>query len=151
MPVVLTPNYLTGEAVAISVGGQLMFCKGGSFERSAAAIKVTNSRSGGSGQFRGGVKNANFSADLVYNGDSPPAVVEGTEVTVIFDSAGYETSQNLMNASTTPAGRLITAQVLITTVRDEWQVEGDYGVSISGVTTGAYTAVDTATGATTTT
>lgn len=148
----LTPNITVGAAVALSVGGQLMYVKGGKLDRSAVKIKVTNARSGGFQQFKAGIKGIEMSFDLVYNGDSPPTgVVEGTEVTAIFDSVGYETSENLENPSTTPTGRLITAQFLIGTVGDAWQVEGDYSVSVSASSTGAYTVVDTATGATPTT
>jgi hypothetical protein len=147
----LTPNIAVGQAVALSIAGNLMFAKSGKITRNCAAIKVTNARSGGFQQYKAGMKGATLNAELVYNGDSPPALVEGTEVTVIFDSVGYETSESLENASTTPMGRLITAQFLITVVGDTWEVEGDYAVSIEANSTGAYTVVDTATGATSTT
>jgi N-acetylmuramoyl-L-alanine amidase CwlA len=152
MSATLTPNILVGEAVALSVGGTLMFAKSGKLTRSSAAIKVTNSQSGGYQQYKAGVKGATLNAELVYNGDAPPTgVVEGEEVTVIFDAVGYETSHDLENPSSTPTGRLITAQFLITEVSDTWEVEGDYGVSLTANSTGAYTVVDTATGATSTT
>jgi hypothetical protein len=147
----LTPNIAVGQAIALSVGGALMFAKSGKLTRNCAAIKVTNAKSGGYHQYKAGMKGATLSSALVYNGDSPPAVEEGTEVTVIFDSVGYETSEGLANTSSTPTGRLITAQFLITVVSDEWECEGDYGVNIEGVSTGAYSVVDTATGATPTT
>ncbi len=155
MPVVLTPNITIGEAVAVSVGGTLMYCKSGSVDRKAAAVKVTNARSGGYAQNKGGTKSADLSLELVYNGDSPPAIVEGTEVTVIFDSVGYETSEGLANPTSTttpaPVGRLVTGQFLVTGVKDAWQVEADYGVTITATSTGPYTVADTATGATPTT
>jgi len=155
MPVVLTPNITIGEAVAVSVAGQLMFCKGGKVDRKAVAVKVTNARSGGFAQNKGGTRSADLSLELVYNGDSPPTIVEGTEVTVIFDSVGYETSEGLANPVTTttpaPAGRLITGQFLVTGVGDAWQCEADYGITITAISTGPYTVADTATGATPTT
>jgi hypothetical protein len=151
MSATLTPNILVGKAVALSVGGSLAYATGGSITRNAAAIKVTNAKSGGYDQFKAGVKGGQVSYDAVYDGDDPPAIVEGTEVTVIFDSVGYEVSESIMNASTTPTGRLFTAQVLVTSIKDTWKVDADYGWSFDGVTTGAYTVVDTATGATATT
>jgi hypothetical protein len=151
MSATLTPNYTVGKAVALSVGGALVYAMGGSITRNAAAIKVTNSRSGGFDQFKAGVKGGQVSYDAVYNGDDPPTIVEGTEVTVIFDSVGYEVSESILNATTTPTGRLFTAQVLVTSIKDTWKVDADYGWSFDGVTTGAYTCVDTATGATSTT
>lgn len=146
-----TPNYLVGQAVALSVGSSLMYVKGGSIARNCVSIKVTNARSGGFQQVKAGVRSAKLAFELVYNGDSPPALVEGQEVAVIFDSVGYETSENLEVPSTTPTGRLFTGQFLITGVKDAWQVEADYGVSIEADSTGAYTVLDTATGATPTT
>jgi hypothetical protein len=144
----LTPNITVGMAVALSVGGQMMFVKGGKLDRSAVKVKVTNARSGGFQQFKAGVKGIEMTFDLVYNGDSPPSgVIEGEEVTVIFDSVGYETSESIENATTTPTGRLITSQFLIGSVSDAWSVDSDYGVSVSASSTGAYTIVDTATGA----
>jgi hypothetical protein len=148
MSATLTPNILVGKAVALSVGGALAYAMGGSITRNAAAIKVTNARSAGFEQFKAGVKGAQVSYDAVYNGDDPPAIVEGTEVTVIFDSVGYEVSEAIANASTTPTGRLFTAQVLVTSIKDSWKVDADYGWSFDGVSTGAYTVVETATGAT---
>ena len=114
----LTPNITVGQAVALSVGSALMFHKSGKITRNAAAIKVTNARSGGYQQYKAGVKGATLSAECVYNGDSPPAVVEGTEVTVIFDSVGYETSEGLANASTTPTGRAVMKLPEITRMVD---------------------------------
>lgn len=156
MSVTPTPNYLVGEAVAVSVGGSLMYVKGGSITRSAASINVSNARSAGYQQRKAGMKGSQLSMDLVYNGDSPPSMlIEGVEVTVIFDGVGYETSESLENiisgTPSTPTGRLITGQYLITSVKDAWTAEADYTVSVEAESTGAYTVVDTATGATPTT
>jgi hypothetical protein len=151
MPTTLTPNYLTGKAVALQVGGALAYTTGGNIARSVVPVKVTNARSGGFQQLKAGVKGAKLSMEAVYNGDDPPTIQEGTEITVIFDSVGYETSENIENSTggvaTTPLGRLITAQYLVTIVTDTWQVEADYKWSLEGESTGAYTVVDTATGA----
>lgn len=148
----LTPNITIGQAVALSVGGNLMYVTGGKLDRTAAQIKVTNARSGGYQQLKAGNKSAALSFDLVYNGDAPPTgVVEGAEVTVIFDGVGYEASEGIANPTTTPTGRLITGQFLIETVSDAWQVDGDFKVSVTANSTGVYTVVDTATGATATT
>jgi hypothetical protein len=152
MTVAITPNYNVGAAVALSVGGTMMYVKGGKVDRSAAKIVVTNARSAGYQQLKAGNKMADLSFDLVYNGDSPPVgIVEGVEATVIFDSVGYETTEGLEDGAggtpTTPSGRLISGQFLILTVSDAWQVDADYGMSVTASSTGAYTVVDTATGA----
>jgi hypothetical protein len=150
MPATLTPNYTVGKAVAVTVGAALAYAKGGSLPRSVASINVSNARSGGYQQRKAGMKGASLSLDLVYNGDDPPTgIVEGNEVTVIFDSIGFETAESIMDASTTPTGRLITGQFLIVTVKDTWQAESDYGWSIECESTGPYTVVETATGLTT--
>jgi hypothetical protein len=151
MSATLTPNYIVGAAIAVSVGSSLAFCKSGKTSRNANAIKCTNARSAGYQQFKGGNKGATVSLELVYNADSPLSIVEGSEITLIVDTLGYETSEGLANPSSTPAGRLITMQVLITGVDDAWDSDGDYGVTIAGNSTGPYAVVDTATGATSTT
>lgn len=152
MSATLTPNYLIGEAVALSVAGQLMFVTGGKITRAAIQINVTNARSGGYRQLKAGNKSSDLDFDVVYNGDAPPTgLVEGEEVTVIFDAVGYEASQSIANPGTTPTGRLITGQYLIGNVSDAWQQDADYKVSVTANSTGAYTVVDTATGATPTT
>src|SRR5579862_2631636 len=143
MSATLTPNILVGKAVAVSVGGALAYHKGGKIARSAKQIKVSNARSAGFDQYKAGTKGATLNLDLVYNGDDPPALQEGTEVTVIFDAVGYEVSESILNASTTPMGRLLTAQALIGTITDSWQYDGDYGWTLDAVTTGPYTCVDT--------
>jgi hypothetical protein len=144
----LTPNYLVGQAVALSVGGVLMYVKSGKNDRSAKGIDVSNARSGGFRQLKAGMKMADLSFELVYNADSPPSgIVEGAEVTVIFDAVGYESSEGLEDVSTTPTGRLITGQYLILTVGDGWACDGDYAVPVTAGSTGPYTVVDTATGA----
>jgi len=147
----LTPNYIVGKAVAVSVGGALTYNKGGSLTRNANQIKVTNARSLGYQQLKTGVKGAQLSLDLVYNGDDPPAIFEGQEITVIFDAIGYDTAESIPNPATTPAGRLITGQFNVGSIKDTWQTEGDYGWSLDAASTGAYTAVESATGLTTTT
>jgi hypothetical protein len=149
MPATLTPNINIGKAVAISVGGALAYAKGGDLERSVVSLNVTNARSGGYMQKKAGTKGATLSMDLVYNGDDAPAVSEGQEVTVIFDSIGYETAQSIMDPSTTPSGRLVTGQYLIVKVKDSWKCDADYSWSLDMESTGVYTAVDTATGLTT--
>lgn len=151
MSVVQTPNYTVGEAIALSVAGVLMYVKGGSVSRKVTSVDVSNARSGGYQQKKAGMKGSSLSFDLVYNGDSPPAtIVEGLEATVIFDSAGYEVSEGLANPLilTPPVGRLISGQYLITSVKDAWTAAADYTVSVEADSTGPYTVVDTATGAT---
>lgn len=148
MSATLTPNYIVGKAVAVSVAGTLVYCTDGNTERTAAAVKVTNSRSAGFMQVKAGIKGATGTLNLVYNGDDPPTgIVEGAEVTLILDFVGYETSESIEVAASTPTGRLITMQALITSVKDTWNVEDNYSWSIDVQSSGAYTVVETATGA----
>lgn len=150
MSATLTPNYIIGEAVAVSVAGALAFVKSGDLTDGIVKIKVTNSRSGGFQQLKAGIASSQLNLELVYNGDSPPAFSRGQEVTIIFDSIGYETGDDLEDASTTPTGELITGQYLVESIKRSWAVDGDYGWSVAFDSTGPFT-IGSATGATTTT
>jgi hypothetical protein len=151
MSATLTPNYLVGAAVAVSVAGTEAYVKSGDLTRGVVKITVTNSKSGGYQQLKAGIKSSQLNLECVYNGDAPPTIIEGQEVTVIFDGVGFESGDNLEDGAggtpTTPGGTLLTGQYLVEIIKDSWVVDGDYSWSLALDSTGSYT-VGSATGAT---
>ncbi len=146
----LTPNYLVGKCVAVKAGSKFAYAESGNADRSVNVVKVTNGRSGGFQQVKSGTKMCKGTISCVYNGDDPPTeIVEGAEITLIIDAVGYVIEQAIADitpgsppVTTTPAGRLITMQALIATVKDSWNVETDYKWSFDFESTGAYTVVE---------
>lgn len=134
----VTPNYIVGKAVAVEAGGQYIPATGGNVDRAVIPIKVTNANSGGFAQYKAGVKGATGTINMVYNGDSPPTIEEGQEITVICDVVGNETAfENPTEGP--PTGLMIAMNVLITTVKAAWQVDADFNYSFDYMSSGPYT------------
>lgn len=152
-----TPNYITGQAVAVIVGGKAAYCADGTATRKVKLITVTNSRSGGYQQVKAGTKSASVSINCFYNGDDPPTgIVEGAEVVLVVDTLGNATEIGSNNPSSTPKGRFLEIPMLIEQIVDKWSSDGDYKWTFDGQSSGAYVVSEnsadqtTTTGATTT-
>lgn len=154
-----TPNYITGQVIAVSVGGKLAYCLSGNADTEAKVIVRTNSRSGGFQEIRFGTRMASGQLLLAYNGDDPPTITEGTFATLIIDTVGYEFAENQENQTVTngnatptaPTGELITINAGITKVARSWNADsGDFSWTVTFTSSGAYQ-VATASGATSTT
>lgn len=142
-----TPNYIVGKCVAVLVGGSQLYAKSGNTERKVNVVRTTNSRDQGYQSLKAGIKSATASITCVYNGDSPPTLTEGTEVTLIVDTVGYMEVDHFENPTDNPTGTVLTMQALVTSIKDTWNVEDDYTWSFDCESTTPYT-VATATGAT---
>lgn len=118
-----TPNILVGNVVSVSVAGALMYAKSGKVERSRKKIDVTNSRSAGYQQLKAGNRSASGDATCVYNGDDPPVIVEGTEVSIVYTVTG---------------GKTFTIQALVEKVTDSFVTDGEYTYMFSWDSSGAY-------------
>jgi hypothetical protein len=122
---VVTPNYIVGKAVAVEVGGEYI------------PATVTNANSGGYQQYKAGIKGASGSIAMVYNGDSPPTIVEGMELYVVCDVVGNETPfENPTEGP--PTGLQVAMNVLVTAVKASWQVDADFNYSFDYMSSGPY-------------
>lgn len=135
----VTPNYLTGQIVAVQVGAKLAYCLSGNADTEAKVVVRTNSRSNGFQEIRFGTKMASGTLNLAYNGDDPPTIAEGTFATLLIDTAGYETEQGQAPSGTTPKGELIAINAGITKVSRSWNADsGDYAWNVTFTSSGAY-------------
>lgn len=119
----VTPNILVGKVVAVSYNGTLMYATKGDHSRSVNVVKVTNARSGGYQQLKPGIKAARGSAEVVYNGDDPLTITEGTEVTIVWTPTG---------------GTAKTFTALVTNVKESFVVDGDYINSFDWESSGSF-------------
>lgn len=123
MAIVPTPNYLVGKVVAVSVGGALMYASKGDVNRSVNPVKVTNARSGGFQEIKGGIYSAKGNVDCVYNGDDPPSITLGTEVELVWTPTG---------------GVARTMKAFVANMKEGFVVDGEYTYSFDWESSGAF-------------
>ncbi len=118
-----TPNYLVGVVLAVSVDGTDMYATKTSMKRGVNVVKVTNAKSGGFQQVKGGIRSASGSVEVVYNGDDPVDVQEGDEVEIVWKPTG---------------GATRTFPALITNVNESLVIDGDYTYSFDWESSGSF-------------
>jgi hypothetical protein len=118
-----TPNFLVGKVVGVTVGGTLMYATKSDHTRSVNVVKVTNARSNGYQQVVPGIKSAKGSVEVVYNGDDPPSITEGTEVAIVWSPTG---------------GAAKTFQALVTSIKENFVADGDYTYAFDWESSGSF-------------
>ena len=118
-----TPNFLVGKVVGVTVGGVQMYATKSDFTKSVNVVKVTNARSAGYQQVVPGIRSAKGSVEVVYNGDDPPSITEGTEVTIVWTPTG---------------GSAKTFQALVTSLKESFSADGDYTYSFDWESSGSF-------------
>lgn len=106
-----TAAYLTGKVVSVSVGGTLMYATKSDHTREVNVVKVTNARSSGYQTVKPGISRASGTCEVVYNGDDPVTLTQGTEATLVWTPTG---------------GTARTFTALVTKVKESFVVDGDY-------------------------
>lgn len=123
MAIVPTPNYLVGKVTAVSVDGALMYATKGDVNRSVNPVKVTNARSGGFQEVKGGIYSAKGNTECVYNGDDPPTITLGTEVELVWTPTGGVTR---------------TMKAFVANMGESFVVDGDYIYKFDWESSGAF-------------
>lgn len=123
MPV--TPNYIPGKALSGSFNGTDLTITKSSMKVMVNVLKGTNKKSNGQQEVFAGIRSASGTLTFVINADSPVVAAEGTFITLIVGVTG---------------GRSYNGTFFIDSISDEATVDGDYSMTVSVQSSGAFTA-----------